>query len=390
MNRQAAAKELVAIVKSLQGSFVDQPFPLTDDRESELERAQAEAEEKLRKELVEVKNRYYWEPGRSTMINITLTGRPLFEHYTISGLRMVGYRDGVLVVNPQWVSENDSLPSYKWGFVVDKMIREVKQSEPIDRKIGKTLDKVEQKLGRKIDTGVRRDIIRWCERVAKSRLSVRAYPGPKGKEFVIFSEDAGMQASSRTAGLSFGQTIENENVRIHRYRPSVEITDLTNAGKRGKRCKVLFVYDLDYTDDAGGLVEDMVDALSRARNYEQASRIVEKGLTAINAVSRYSAKMDERLVRGVDVSPGGFKPIEIHGQHVYVQADFDSFTVRDKDDHWNEPTCIPSGSGSKTAVKMFYRWAMDNESLIKRGTFHEVTESMSKAGIRYHYYCAVD
>jgi len=395
MNTQAVARELVAVAKLLRGAFVDQPAPWGDDKEAELERVREEAEEKLRKELTEVKGRYYWEPGRSSMINITLTGRPLFHHYQMGGLFGVKYRNGVLTANPQWVSEKDSLPSYKWGFLVDKMIRFVKQSEPIDRKLNKTLDLVEKKVGKKIDPGVRREVVRWCEKVAKRRLSARAYPGPKGKEFVIFPDEAGVQASSRTAaGLSVGQTIENGSVRIHRYRPSVEITDLTNAGKRGKRCKVLSVYDLDRMEAAEGLVEDMMDDLSRVKNYAQAERIVGKFMDEVEELADggyVSIKTDERLARGVDVAPGDFKPIRINGQHVSVEADYNDFVIRDKDDHFNEPTCIPTVHGPKrTSVKMFYRWVMDNENWLRRATFREVMQSLMKAGIPFHQYCAVD
>ena len=193
------------------------------------------------------------------------------------------------------------------------------------------------------------------------------------------------------AGLDVGKTIENDSVRIHRYRPSVTVTDLTNAGKRGKRCEEFTVYNLDWaTKDAVSEIENMMDDLSRVKNYGQAMRVMEKGVEAINAATKYLVETDSRLLRGVDVAPGGFSPIEIHGRYVHISADFDSFSVRDLEDRFNEPTCIPTGSGKKTAVKMFYRWATDNENWIKGAKFEEVLNSMTKAGIPYHYYCAVD
>jgi hypothetical protein len=404
MNKLAVARELVAVSKSLQGAFTDQPAPWGKETEDELEKVQTEAEAKLGRELEMVKSRYYWEPGKSTMINITLTGRPLFHHYSIGGLFGVGYRDGILTVNPQWLSERESIPSYKWGYAVDKMIQIVKQSEPIERTIDGALDKIEQKLGKKIESGIRRDIVGWCVKVAKGRLSAHSYPAPKGKDFVLFPPETSMPGQPAiahelvavskliSAGLPVGETIERDALRTHRYRSSVEITDLTDAGRRGKRCRQCVVYDLDYAmNDAGGPIEDMMDALYRARTYEEAVRAVDRGVEAINSVSRYTVKKDERILRAVDVAPGGFAPVEINGEHVYIKADFDSFTVKDKDDMHNEPTCIPSVRGpQKTSVKMFYRWVTDNRNWIPRATFHEVTNSMSKAGIPYHYFCAVD
>jgi tetrahydromethanopterin S-methyltransferase subunit G len=185
-----ALQELLSgrTAKELVGAFVDQPVPFGADVEDEMEKVRTEAEEKLGKQLELVKGRYYWQPGRSIMVNMTLTGRPLFQEYRMGGMFGVGYRKGVLTVNPQWISSKDSIPSYKWGYVVDKLIKIVKQSEKIEKKIDAVLDKVEQKTG-KIDSDIRRDIIKWCVKAAKRRLSVRAYPGPKGKEFVIHPEE---------------------------------------------------------------------------------------------------------------------------------------------------------------------------------------------------------
>jgi hypothetical protein len=170
--------------KNVCGAFVDQPMPWSEDKEAELEKIRDEAEAKLKRELDEVKGRYYWSPGKSTMINITLSGKPLISHYQVGGFYGLAYQDGVLTVNPEWRG-GDALPSYEWGKVVDKMIQIVKQSDPISKVIGSALDKVEQKLGKKMESGVRQEIIRWCEKVAKGRLSAHAFPMPKGKEFVI-------------------------------------------------------------------------------------------------------------------------------------------------------------------------------------------------------------
>jgi hypothetical protein len=149
----------------------------------------------LKTQLQEVKGRYYWEPGRSLLINITLTGRPIFMDYRMGGMFGVAYRDGVLTVNPQWVCAKDSFPSYSWATIADKMIHAVKQSPKVTEVIDKTLDHAESKLGFKIPPDVRRDIVRWCEAAAGRRISVPAYPGPKGKEFVIALPAANVEAA---------------------------------------------------------------------------------------------------------------------------------------------------------------------------------------------------
>ena len=193
------------------------------------------------------------------------------------------------------------------------------------------------------------------------------------------------------ASLPMGKTLERGSIRIHRWHTTVRVTDLTNAGKRGKRCDQAVVYNIDYAErDASSEIEEMMDGIERARNYAQALKVMEKSVDEINVVSKMGVKFDEQIERGVDVAPGGFSKIKINGKNVYIEADFSRFVVRDKVDMNNEPTCIPGARGKKTSIKMFYRWATDNENFIKRATFSEVLDSMTKAGIPYHYYCAMD
>lgn len=197
-------------------------------------------------------------------------------------------------------------------------------------------------------------------------------------------------AKSLAAALSRGGDMENGSIRVHRWNSSIRVWDLTNAGRIGKQVDTIAVYDLDMAGkEADAQVETLADNISRARSYGQAKDLIQKAVEEINAVSLYKVKIVEDRERGIDVPPAGFKPIEINGRHVSVEADYDSFSVRDKEDKFNEPTCIPT-HGSKRDVKVFYMWVRDNQSLIQNATFHEVMEGMSKAGIRYHYYCAVD
>ena len=199
-------------------------------------------------------------------------------------------------------------------------------------------------------------------------------------------------AKELVGGLDVGKTMEKGNIRIHRYRSSIHIWDLTNAGKRGKRVDVIAVYDLDRygQDNLIGMAEDMAVELSRAKTYSQAKKIVQKHVKLINETIPYPVGVEESQERGVDVAPADFKSIKIDGKHVGINADYKTFDVRDKDDKYNEPTCIPAIRGGKADVRVFYRWVQDNESKIKNMTFSQVMDGMSKAGVRYHYYCAVD
>ena len=67
-----------------------------------------------------------------------------------------------------------------------------------------------------------------------------------------------------------------QNLKIHRYRESVEVTDMTNAGKRGKKVSVMHV-------SVGSMASNMVDVALKNltseilhMNYAAAKNHVEK------------------------------------------------------------------------------------------------------------------
>jgi hypothetical protein len=192
--------------------------------------------------------------------------------------------------------------------------------------------------------------------------------------------------------LNVGQTIENKVLRAHRYSGSIRVTDLANAGKRGKKVDGFVVYDVDYVKDpkVSKLIDQFVVKLPRAKSYKMALRMAEGIKAEAERLGSSYPKVETRTQKGVDVAPGGFKKIEVNGSHLYVRADNDSFSVRDKDDKYNEQTCIAPSKGKKTAVKKFYAWAVANEKKLAGMTFGDVTGAMRKNGIDYHYYCAVD
>jgi len=167
--------------------FVDQPVPWDDATEEKLEREREDAEKKLKVHLKEVRGRYYWEPGRSVSLNFAMTGIPMFRVYNLGGFHGIAYdgRAGVLTVNPEWRSTREEFTSYGWAPLADKMIQVVKQSPRVADVVSDSLDKAEVKLGFKLEQGVRQEIVRWCEKAAERRLSVHAFPAPKGKDFVV-------------------------------------------------------------------------------------------------------------------------------------------------------------------------------------------------------------
>lgn len=202
-------------------------------------------------------------------------------------------------------------------------------------------------------------------------------------------------ASRHLQALQVGTTVLSENgrLRIQRYSHAVVVTDLTHAGKRGKRCRELRLWDTDMmrSPQAEKALEGLLSDLPKAGAYEA---VFDWLSGFVDEWSRYVVgippKIEERELRGVDVAPGGFAPVHIETNNFSLESDYDTFVIRDKVDRNNLPTCIPATRGGKEDVKAFYRWVTDNKSALQRMTYYEVLSGMRDAGIRYHDFCAMD
>lgn len=186
--------------------------------------------------------------------------------------------------------------------------------------------------------------------------------------------------------MQVGETLEDEKtlVRLHMYSGSLHVTDLTFAGKRGKKVDS-FNFDFFYKrDDSEALTAAfrIVDAALK-KGYKEALKVAQQQSENLEAV-----KVFTKQEMGVRVTPAGFKALNVDGEHVYVSVDYKGFSVKDKDDLHNEPTCI--SRGRQKDVRAFYRWVKDNEAALKRMKFHDVTKMMSAEGIDFHQYCAID
>ncbi len=189
------------------------------------------------------------------------------------------------------------------------------------------------------------------------------------------------------ANLGIGKTLETGKWRVHRYNDSLTITDLTNAGKRGKKVTNI---SLQLSSQVAGRWSISEATQDEILLHAKRDATLDRMLQAIKELKEvgFDSWVEEK--RGVDVMPAGFSPIEVNGDKVYVQVGLKDFTVRDKQDQNNDPTCIPAMKGGLKAIPMFYRWVQDNESKIKSMTFSEVLKQMDTLDVPYHYYCAVD
>jgi len=209
-----------------------------------------------------------------------------------------------------------------------------------------------------------------------------------------YERTAGYSYNRTARGLPVGKTLENESWRVHRFANALRITDLTNAGKRGKRCIQYSVIDNVPRHDSLVMV-DVVEAVTLAAKREvsaqQMELVIRGHIVSDDMFSKApTLQFEEDTLRGVDVMPGGFVELNLDLQYVRVEAGYDRFTIRDKVDQNNLPTCIPAISGGKKSIPVFYRWVEDNLRSIKTMKYHEVLSEMGKLGIKYHSYCAMD
>lgn len=200
--------------------------------------------------------------------------------------------------------------------------------------------------------------------------------------------------------LAIGQTIETDILRIHRYANSIRVTDLTNAGKRGKSVDEFALYDLDHEGRMDkriqGFIEKFAKDLPRMKSYSMALKVAQGIVDEAERLAKASEqfqtvpKIETSKYQGVKVAPAGFKSIDIDGKHVRLHADNSSFHVTDKDDKYNEQTLIAPIKRKSTAIKAFLAWAKENESKIANMTFAQINDVLHKADIETHYYCAID
>lgn len=188
--------------------------------------------------------------------------------------------------------------------------------------------------------------------------------------------------------LGRGETLERNGYRIHRFNDSLRLTDLTNAGKRGKKVDEFWASWWRGGDpELQGAIEDWMEFATRARDFKALAAAIQVGITMLKDDHNITVESGWHNLRGVDVTPAGFTKLKVDGDGVHIESGYDDFVIRDLVDRNNEPTCIARG---KKSIKQFYRWVSDNQAKIKKMKFRDVLKAMDAENIDYHYFCAMD
>lgn len=121
--------------------------------------------------------------------------------------------------------------------------------------------------------------------------------------------------TSTGPGISLGETRDQGSLRVHRWNDGFEVTDLTNAGKRGKTCRTLRItggsYGAPYRPADGAGWDAYAEPLASFRTIEQVMAFVQDVLT------RYPRSIEMRggAKRGVDVTKPGEAPLRFRREH---------------------------------------------------------------------------
>lgn len=206
----------------------------------------------------------------------------------------------------------------------------------------------------------------------------------------------------QAATIPVGDTVEKNGLRVHRYRGSLEVTDLANAGKRGKVVSRFTLYDIDLlggADDAKAKiveqnVEKLISSLADGRiNFEQAKKWAFIIMEDAKTKGIHGPKVEERKLRGVDVPPAessGRGAIKLDTPNFSLEASPLDFSVRDKKDTANYPAMMPASEAKRTSARKFYDWLTVNRDVVKSMTFNALQNALSDAGIRYHSWSTMD
>lgn len=197
--------------------------------------------------------------------------------------------------------------------------------------------------------------------------------------------------------LAVGDTREfpDRMLRFVRTNNAIRVTDLRNAGRRGKRVPTFGLYDLDYIEPkyADHFAQRLVNTYSYEGALNEARTLLDVYTEEVymkEGLGRGKPKLYETEERAIDVAPVDGGPLRIETQNVEITLEHDDFSIRDKRDTANRPTTISPARGARTAVKRLREWVQQNREKIQHMTFHEVLESLRRARIGYHDYSAVD
>ena len=185
------------------------------------------------------------------------------------------------------------------------------------------------------------------------------------------------------------------HVQIWTGARNARVTDMTNAGKRGKTCRLLRFSGCEYRhSDIGKLASDWTgDILARMEglapdcSWDDAATMLRNAVAACRAEDvpeNYVTYYDDETCKGIDAP----KPELTAGNDKWSgRLDSDGVFLRDLTDMNNEPCeCTFKQTGNSA----YHRAAKVWDKVKEAKTMHEASMILRTAGCKLHFWCAVD
>lgn len=200
-------------------------------------------------------------------------------------------------------------------------------------------------------------------------------------------------ASRYKEALGIGHSAFTDNMKLHRYAESLRVTDMTNAGKRGKKVlEMTITVDTFKRDEADGVLNKVTAAILKANDYVAAKHAVEK-LRAEDEL----IEIHEVTLRGVDVEPMG-TTLKLEKKHpdgsiVRITSSPHDFLVNHSQEmhHPKDPSKTFRQDTLYSPVKkqdgmQFYAWLKENLAEAGKMTMMQLRQKWDQLGINYDYH----
>jgi len=196
MSHKRTAAMLLRIARGILGQGFGMPDQIFPGENPNIEEEHEAAMAKLDKHFTRVDKgvRSIWfEKGKSLALNMPITGgiQVMFFSFLPGDYFLKRYitNDRILPVQPNWISSNKySYRSYEFVQIVDKLIKLLRQSEDLKKNVNRQLDEVEREYKVEIPRDTREDIVKYCLKLQKSRLTANQLK-IKPKVFLLAEEE---------------------------------------------------------------------------------------------------------------------------------------------------------------------------------------------------------
>jgi hypothetical protein len=186
------------------------------------------------------------------------------------------------------------------------------------------------------------------------------------------------------SSIPIGKGYFSGTLKVHRYRENIQITDMTNAGRRGKRVQQAMVsLSYSFQGETQEFLDLVTDDLSRFDTYAEAKHY-------LDGLNTPGVEVSESALRGVDVEPMGTEITLKAKEGVTITSSPWDFSVIDHAPMTHPKTGVPIGHQDtqywpvkKQDGAIFYAWLKDNLAKAAQMNMAAIRDIWGTIGVRY-------